>query len=639
MSDYNVETEFDHLSDRVKLSVSQNAVESSVVSATSSSSFIPFSNILDAGIGRRRHKMTKLLKGMEEEGAIEIYLDDKASGDDYAVMRFGGKSDPVSAEGNEAIKHGKNSNLVQSSPQERGEADDKSMFAEAVDSLISLAEYDKETKRILRLSLPFTLMAIVEAVLDNVRLIVVGHYMGTDALAAFSVTDVILDLSGEFLNGIIDCHATLCSQAHGAGNNHLAGQYIQILVVLFTVCYIPFIIMWSFLVYHVLIWWDFSEEIAEMGQAYARIAVIGLVVEGWGEAYHGLLEVMDYETYVMFVGIGESVVGAVTICIAVIYMDAQLTTIALIDIVLGIVFLIFNVTFTVQKGWMRPYMEGMFGSIAFKNKQAVRTVAKVALPLCVGTLLASGEWEVLTILAGFMGPAEVATWAIVGSIWDTFEASTEGIGDAAEIRSAYHLGKGNPEMARISSHKSLLLGMIFAFLITSVFFIIGDDIATWFTKDTTLQIMITDLIPLVGIGNITMTFGMICWALVGSQGRYRLATFVSFSSSWCLTMPLASLFTYGLRLDLQGIVAAVIVGYSTTGSILSYILIFSDWDKLSKEVQKVNATTGEIDSSDSEGDDDSSASSISRKSSDSSDDSDSSNSVAENEEKKRIETG
>ena len=102
-------------------------------------------------------------------------------------------------------------------------------------------------------------------------------------------------------------------------------------------------------------------------------------------------------------------------------------------------------------------------------------------------------------------------------------------------------------------------------------------------------------------------------------------------------MPLASLFTYGLRLDLQGIVAVVIVGDSTTGSILSYILIFSDWENLSKEVQKVNAITGEIDSSDSEGNDDSSASSISKNSSDSSDDSDSSNSVAENEEEKRIE--
>jgi hypothetical protein len=91
-------------------------------------------------------------------------------------------------------------------------------------------------------------------------------------------------------------------------------------------------------------------------------------------------------------------------------------------------------------------------------------------------------------------------------------------------------------------------------------------------------------------------------------------------------MPLASLFTYGLKLDLQGIVAAVIIGNTTTGSILSYILIFSDWDKLSKEVQQVNAITGEIDSSDSEGDDDASASSIS---SDSSDSSDSSTSVAE----------
>jgi Na+-driven multidrug efflux pump len=229
------------------------------------------------------------------------------------------------------------------------------------------------------------------------------------------------------------------------------------------------------------------------------------------------------------------------------------------------------------------------------------------------------QWECLTIFAAALGPAEVATWALLGSIWDIFESSTEGIGDAAEVRCAYHLGTGNPYMAKISSYKSLLLGIIMSLFVTSIFFILGDSLPAWFTSDPTLQRMIAELIPLVGVGNCTMTFGMVCWALVGAQGRYRLATFVAFACSWCVTLPLSALFVYGLNIDLQGLTAAVVIGYSTTGTLLSYVLLRSDWERLSKIVQELNALTGECYS---DSDDDSSSSSSSSSDDDSDDDSD-----------------
>ena len=39
-----------------------------------------------------------------------------------------------------------------------------------------------------------------------------------------------------------------------------------------------------------------------------------------------------------------------------------------------------------------------------------------------------------------MGPAEVTTWSILGATWDTSEATTEGVGDAADVNVACHLG-------------------------------------------------------------------------------------------------------------------------------------------------------------------------------------------------------
>lgn len=36
-------------------------------------------------------------------------------------------------------------------------------------------------------------------------------------------------------------------------------------------------------------------------------------------------------------------------------------------------------------------------------------------------ILSCVKWEVMTLFASHMGPAEVAAWGILGFVWDTFE--------------------------------------------------------------------------------------------------------------------------------------------------------------------------------------------------------------------------
>lgn len=178
---------------------------------------------------------------------------------------------------------------------------------------------------------------------------------------------------------------------------------------------------------------------------------------------------------------------------------------------------------------------------------------------------------------------------LLGSLWDTLESLTEGFGDAGEIRIAYHLGSGHPAKARQSSYKSIVVSVVFASIITSILWILGEDMATWLTPDPTLQHLIVEVIPLMGLGNLTMTAGTVSWALVGAQGRYRLATFVAMIGSWCFTLPLAALYTYAFNLDIQGVTSAVVVGDIFTGTCLTYILFRSDWSRLSKRVMELNA--------------------------------------------------
>jgi Na+-driven multidrug efflux pump len=148
------------------------------------------------------------------------------------------------------------------------------------------------------------------------------------------------------------------------------------------------------------------------------------------------------------------------------------------------------------------------------------------------------EDEILTLAASartrirFLGPAEVAAWGLLGTLWDVFEEVTESVADSCEVRVAMLLGSGRPEKAKMSAYKCIYLGFFMAMFLSAVLFILGDEIPSWLTNDVTLQRLLGDLIPLFGIGNIGLTLGTISWTAVGAQGRYRLATCIGFGGSW-----------------------------------------------------------------------------------------------------------
>lgn len=192
-------------------------------------------------------------------------------------------------------------------------------------------------------------------------------------------------------------------------------------------------------------------------------------------------------------------------------------------------------------------------------------------------------------MASYLGSAEVAAWAILGSIWDLFYYTTCGIADSGEIRVAKHLGDNRPRLAQLSAYKALLIGMVIAIVTSVVYFSLQDYVPGWFTHDETLKAMLRELVPFVGVANLSMTFGMQCWSLIGAQGKYKVATWVSFVSSWGVTMPLAAIFVYAFFIDLQGLTAATTIGYTTCGTALSYLLLATDWDKQARKIQERNA--------------------------------------------------
>lgn len=451
--------------------------------------------------------------------------------------------------------------------------------------------HDKETKRILGYALPFTFSAVTSSILSNVCLALIAHFVGTKQVSAFVIVDVLLHISQEIADSPISATTSLCAHAIGAGNSLLAGQYVQLSWLFYLFTNGPLVVFWIICMERVVLYLEWGDGlVAKYSHDLVKIYVFRYVVDSLHEGLCYLLEVTNHITFTTVVGLLHDLVD-VGLLALMIWKEVDMTVQRVSWMYLITSLLFFFLTVGFSWSWMKPFHRGMFLSWAPGNWKAVKNMARTSIPLAMGSLLSNAEWTVLTFFASYLGPAEVAGWAFIGSLWSIFDSTTEGIGDAAEIRVSYHLGNNHPSLAKLSAYKTLYLGLLVSSIISGVLFAVSDRIPAWFTPDETLQGMIADVLPYIGIGNISLTFGLLCWYLVGAQGRYKLATWIQFAASWAICMPFAAVFTFKYRFNLEGLMASVVLGYVAVGSCLSIVILTSDWQARANKVRERNEET------------------------------------------------
>lgn len=387
-------------------------------------------------------------------------------------------------------------------------------------------------------------------------------------------------------------HATLCAHAVGAGNYFLAGQYLQLAEIGFMLtAFLPLLLMGVF-TYQVLVWLNVSDDVAEIGGNFAAVQVFALFIGGLNDVQMQFLSAIDPSNYSNAI---EILINASYTAGIAIYLhrnaDASLVDLAWIKLSVAVLFIPINITVLARRGWLALCRSGMVKANSLENKEAVKQMMKAGIPLGIGSLIRESEWGVLVIFASSIGQDDVATLAVVRRMFDIFSSLIEGLCCGAELRCAYHMGRGNQLQASRSAYKSLIIGIaIGAALAVSFYGVLGKAVFKLLDYDH-IGAEGTQLIPLLCLCSIVMTIGMLGWALLGAQGRVRLATFITMVTSWIVTIPIAAIFVYVKRYDLQGLVAAVTMGYSVSSTVIMYLLIRSNWKKRLKKVLRAASFT------------------------------------------------
>ena len=268
-------------------------------------------------------------------------------------------------------------------------------------------KWDKETKAIMVLGGPFTVAAASYAFFDAMALALISNYLGVNELSAYVLVNLFIGLTDQFIKGIANSLNIVCSHAVGADNHYLAGQYVQIAMVVYVLCAIPILACWWFFMGNLIRLFGMNEDVIAIGGGYAKVVVFDYIVAGLFDGISTLLDVSGYA----FIGtVMDVVAGAMdTICIwlLLVYVkEMSLFWVGAAHLGSSLIFYTIFGAVAVFRGWLDPFWSGLTKTFALKNFPAVKYVLKTAIPLSIGSLLEYGEWEVLTVFAALMGPAE-----------------------------------------------------------------------------------------------------------------------------------------------------------------------------------------------------------------------------------------
>lgn len=189
----------------------------------------------------------------------------------------------------------------------------------------------------------------------------------------------------------------------------MLGQYVQLSVILFSLCGIVLAFFVDTFTYDMLIWLDMNARVANIGQQWASVASWAAVINGVNEALFQFMNVMDTDIWSNVILMLMSAVNTSAIAGTLLSEKTNLAHVGVIQLFTSVLFVVINIAFMACKGWLDTCWSGLVDTFALKvralmpirscmpkerhilnllsqNPVAVKQILKTGIPLSLGSL-------------------------------------------------------------------------------------------------------------------------------------------------------------------------------------------------------------------------------------------------------------
>ena len=395
-------------------------------------------------------------------------------------------------------------------------------------------------KKIMLFTVPMLLGNIAQQLYNTVDSVVVGNYVGDNALAAVGSAGPILNLLIVLYVGISVGAGIMVSQYFGAKNREGLSYTIGNSVLLTLVAVITVAVAGAFVTRPLLVLLKTPESIIDWCASYLYILFIG----GAGLAFYNILSGV-------LRGLGDSVSALIYLVVACV-LNIGLDLLFVIQFNMGVsgVALATAIAQAVSAALCAIKLYRMKDLFDFKidfmkwNKEYAMNIIRLGVPSGVTQAILSMSMIVVQSLTNSFGEMFIAANVIVMRVDGFAMMPNFSFGAAMTTYAGQNVGAGNFDRVKTGARQGTLLATGVSTLVTAVILLGGRHLMGIFTDTDELVILSMHLMQILAVGYIAMAVMQCLCGVMRGAGDTMTPMWISIVETVALRMPLAYVMCY-----------------------------------------------------------------------------------------------
>ena len=395
-------------------------------------------------------------------------------------------------------------------------------------------------KKIMLFTVPMLIGNIAQQLYNTVDSVVVGNYVGDNALAAVGSAGPILNLLIVLYVGISVGAGIMVSQYFGAKNREGLSYTIGNSVLLTLVAVIAVAVAGAFVTRPLLVLLKTPESIIDWCASYLYILFIG----GAGLAFYNILSGV-------LRGLGDSVSALIYLVVACV-LNIGLDLLFVIQFNMGVsgVALATAIAQAVSAALCAIKLYRMKDLFDFKidfmkwNKEYAMNIIRLCVPSGVTQAILSMSMIVVQSLTNSFGEMFIAANVIVMRVDGFAMMPNFSFGAAMTTYAGQNVGAGNFDRVKTGARQGTLLATGVSTLVTAVILLGGRHLMGIFTDTDELVILSMHLMQILAVGYIAMAVMQCLCGVMRGAGDTMTPMWISIVETVALRMPLAYVMCY-----------------------------------------------------------------------------------------------
>ncbi len=332
---------------------------------------------------------------------------------------------------------------------------------------------------LIRFSVPLIIGNLFQMMYTTVDSLVVGNFVGKEALAAVGSTTMIVNMLVFFFNGVSTGAGVVISRYYGARNLERLHKAVETTLFVTFVCGILFTFLGIWMVHPMLVFMSTPDDVMESATVYLRIyfaGMLGLLVYNMGSGI--LRAVGDTQRPLIFL-IFTSVINAVLDLVFVIMFHAGIAGVAYATIIAqflsaAMILVLLSRTKDIYRfSWKDLCCDASI----------VKQIFVIGLPAGIQSVITAFSNVFVQSYINYFGSACMAGWSCYNKL-DTFiMLPMQSMSQAATTFVGQNIGAGNEERVNKGTVQALFLTVGITGVIAAALFVFAAPATGLFSSD------------------------------------------------------------------------------------------------------------------------------------------------------------